>query len=217
VTTENLLRGKEIFLERCVGCHGTTGNGKGKAARFLSPTPLPFDDADDQCCGGDTGPGDFYYRILRGWAGSAMENFGERLSVDDIWRVVLFLKTIPNGTLDPHVVPTPKDYIVWSPSKELLEWIKTRQKIWDNAVFTKEQRADPFYQEARRVFPGLAPGDKIAVTGLETALTLDDVAAGIKKFYNQLLNQAWADARAHGDKLPPPSQKDIPPTLPGQG
>ena len=28
-----------------------------------------------------------------------MENFGTRLSVEDIWRVVLFLRTIHNGTL----------------------------------------------------------------------------------------------------------------------
>jgi cytochrome c oxidase cbb3-type subunit 2/cytochrome c oxidase cbb3-type subunit I/II len=217
VTTENLNRGKAVFLDRCVACHGLKGDGKGKAESFLDPTPLPFDDADDQCCGGDTGPGDFYYRILRGWTGTGMENFGERLSVDDIWRVVLFLKTIPNGTLAKNRVPTPKDYIVWKPSKELLAWVETRQKIWDNASFTEEQRTDPFYQEARIVFAGLAPGDKIVVNGLETPLTLDDAAAGIKAIYEQLLNQAWADARARGDKLPPESQKDIPPTVPGQG
>jgi hypothetical protein len=40
------------------------------------------------------GPGDFYYRILRGWARNGDGNFGDRLSVNDIWRVVLFVKTI---------------------------------------------------------------------------------------------------------------------------
>src|SRR6266536_6204 len=215
VTTANLLRGKEIFLERCVGCHGPKGNGHGPAERFLSPTPLPFDDADDQCCGGDTGPGDFYYRVLRGWPGTAMENFGERLSVDDIWRVFLFVKTIPNGTLRKHYVPTPKDYIVWSPPKELLAWIKTRQQIEKNASFSKQQLSDPFVQEARRVFPGLAPGDKIAVTGLQTSLDLHHAAAGIRTIYEDLLDRAWADAKARGEKLPPVSQKNIPPTVPG--
>ena len=34
-----------------------------------------------------------------------MENFGDRLSVNDIWRVVLFIKTIPNGTLDAQPRP----------------------------------------------------------------------------------------------------------------
>src|SRR4029453_9331244 len=168
VTEQNLLRGKQVFLERCVGCHGPKGNGKGPAAKFLSPTPLPFDDADDQCCGGDTGPGDFYYRILRGWTGTAMENFGERLSVDDIWRVVLFVKTIPNGTLKPNVVPEPKDYIVWQPSKELIAWLKTEQKPTDNAPFSKEEISDPFMQEAMRVFPGLAPGDSFKLNDGKT-------------------------------------------------
>ena len=89
LTEGNLLRGKEVFLQRCVGCHGIAGDGKGPGASFMSPAPADFTSADDACCGGDTGPGDFYYRILRGWPGTAMENFGERLSVDDIWRVVI--------------------------------------------------------------------------------------------------------------------------------
>ena len=43
-------------------------------------------------------PGDFYYRILRGWPGTGMENFGDRLSVDDIWRVVHVREDDP----EPH-------------------------------------------------------------------------------------------------------------------
>ena len=39
VTEENLMRGKEVFNDRCVGCHGLKGDGKGPGARFLSPTP----------------------------------------------------------------------------------------------------------------------------------------------------------------------------------
>jgi cbb3-type cytochrome oxidase cytochrome c subunit len=216
VTEQNLLRGKEVFLQRCVGCHGEKGDGKGPAARFLSPPPADFTSKDDACCGGDTGPGDFYYRILRGWTGTAMENFGERLSVDDIWRVVLFVKTIPNGTLRKNVIPEPKDYIAWYPSKELLAWVKTHQKLADNASFTKQQARDPFVQEAMRVFAGLSPADKLVVKGLGTTLDLQHAAAGIRAIYDSLLNRAWADARTRGEKLPPLSQKAIPPTVPGQ-
>src|SRR6059058_3270728 len=152
VTEANLLRGKEVFLQRCVGCHGLNGNGKGPGARFLSPPPADFTDKDDACCGGDTGPGDFYYRILHGWPGTAMENFGERLSVDDIWRVVLFVKTIPNGTLRKDVVPEPKDYIPWAPSKELIAWTKSHQQLTNNQSFAEKQSPNPFVEEARRVF-----------------------------------------------------------------
>jgi mono/diheme cytochrome c family protein len=216
VTESNLLRGKEVFLQRCVGCHGLKGDGKGPGARFLSPPPADFTSKDDACCGGDTGPGDFYYRILRGWPGTAMENFGERLSVDDIWRVVLFVKTIPNGTLRSGVVPEPKDYIAWQPSKELKAWLATHQKLTGNASFAKTQPSDPYLQEAERIFPGLAPSDRIAVPGLETPLDLTDAAAQIRAIYRRLLDRAWADAARRGENLPPAAQKDIPPTVPGQ-
>ena len=216
VTEGNLLRGKEVFLQRCVGCHGINGDGKGPGASFMAPSPADFTDADDACCGGDTGPGDFYYRILRGWPGTAMENFGERLSVDDIWRVVMFVKTIPNHTLRKNVVPEPKDYIVWQPSKELIAWLKDHQKPTNNAAFLKKQTADPFVQEAMRVFPGLAPGDSFLLNDGKTPLSLKDAAAGIKTIYDDLLNRAWSEARARGENLPTEAQKSIPPTVPGQ-
>src|SRR5438874_10523229 len=190
VTEENLLRGKEVFLERCVGCHGLSGDGKGPGAPFLSPPPADFTSADDACCGGDTGPGDFYYRILRGWSGTAMENFGERLSVDDIWRVVLFPKTIPNGTLAPYRNPEPEDYIVWQPSDELLAWVASQQKLEGNADFNKAAVTDPYMQEAMRVFPGLAPADSFLVNDGQTRLSIQDAADGIRTIYEKLLGQA---------------------------
>jgi cytochrome c oxidase cbb3-type subunit II len=217
VTESNLLRGKEVFLDRCVGCHGLKGNGKGPGARFLSPPPADFTDKDDACCGGDTGPGDFYYRILRGWSGTAMENFGDRLSVNDIWRVVLFVKTIPNGTLKPNRVPEPKDFIVWQPSKELLAWVKSHQTLPGNASFEKKQVTDPYMQEAMRVFPGLSPKDHIVLNDkANTPLSLKAAAAGIKAIYQDMLARAWSDAKARGEKLPPEAQKDFPPEVPGQ-
>jgi mono/diheme cytochrome c family protein len=216
VTEGNLLRGKEVFLQRCVGCHGLKGDGKGPAATFMSPPPADFTSADDACCGGDTGPGDFYYRILRGWPGTAMENFGERMSVDDIWRVVLFVKTIPNHTLRKDRIPEPSDYIAWSPSKELLAWVKSKQTLPDNASFSKKQSKDPFVQEAMRVFPGLAPGDSFLINDRKTRLSIKEAAAGIRAMYLDMLNRAWTDARDRGEKLPASSQKSILPTVPGQ-
>jgi hypothetical protein len=126
------------------------------------------------------------------------------------------VKTIPNKTLKKNRVPQPEDYIVWSPPKELLAWIKDRQPIEKNVAFSKKQLADPFLQEAMRVFPGLAPGDQIVVKNLGTPLTLTDAAAGVKTIYEDLLNRAWADARERGDKLPDEAQMAIPPTVPGQ-
>jgi cytochrome c oxidase cbb3-type subunit II len=216
VTEANLNRGKEVFLDRCVGCHGLAGDGKGPGAKFLSPPPADFTDKDDACCGGDTGPGDFYYRILRGWPGTAMENFGDRLSVDDIWRLVLFIKTIPNHTLDKNHVPEPKDFITWQPSKELVAWLNSRQKLTQNPSFDKKAVTDPYLQEAMRIFPGLSQGDSFLINDGKTRLSLRDAADGIRTIYQQLLDQGWADAEARNEKLPSESQKAIPPTVPGQ-
>src|SRR5438874_466179 len=206
VTEGNLLRGKEVFLQRCVGCHGLKGDGKGPAATFMSPPPADFTSADDACCGGDTGPGDFYYRILHGWPGTAMENFGERLSVDDIWRVVLFVKTIPNGTLKPNVLPEPKDYIAWAPSKDLLTWVKSSQQLANNVSFQKKPVTDPYMQEAMRVFPGLSPGDSFLINDGKTRLSIKDAAAGIRAIYLDMLDRAWAEARDRGENLPSEAQ-----------
>jgi cbb3-type cytochrome c oxidase subunit II len=216
ITEANLNRGKEVFLDRCVGCHGLAGDGKGPGAKFLSPPPADFTDADDACCGGDTGPGDFYFRILHGWPGTAMENFGDRLSVDDIWRVTMFIKTIPNHTLDKNRVPEPKDYIVWQPSKDLVAWLNSKQKPTQNASFDKKAVTDPYMQEAMRIFPGLAPADSFLINDGKTPLSLQDAAGGIRAIYQQLLDQGWTDARARNETLPSESQKAIPPTVPGQ-
>jgi cytochrome c oxidase cbb3-type subunit 2 len=216
VTEANLNRGKEVFLDRCVGCHGIAGDGKGPGAKFLSPPPADFTDKDDACCGGDTGPGDFYYRILRGWPGTAMENFGDRLSVDDIWRLVLFIKTIPNHTLDKNRVPEPSDYITWQPSKELVAWLKSTQQPTNNPSFDTKAVTDPYMQEAMRVFPGLAPGDSFLINDGKTRLSLQDASDAIRTIYQQLLDRGWTDAQARGEKLPPESQKAILPTVPGQ-
>ena len=145
-----------------------------------------------------------------------MENFGERLSVDDIWRVVLFIKTIPNGTLHTDRLPQPSDYIVWQPSKELIAWTKSHQKLTDNADFVKKVATDPFVQEAMRLFPGLAPGDSFLINDRKTRLSIKDAAAGIRALYLDMLNRAWQDAARRGEKLPSAAQKDILPTVPGQ-
>jgi hypothetical protein len=131
--------------------------------------------------------------------------------------VVLFVKTIPNGTLAPNRVPEPKDYIVWQPSKELLAWVKSHQTLPGNVSFQKKQATDPFMQEAMRVLPGLAPNDHLVLNDkAHTPLSLQTAAAGIKALYEDMLNRAWSDARARGEKLPDPAQRAAPPEVPGQ-
>ena len=75
---------------------------------------------------------------------------------------------------------------------------------------------DPYVQEAMRVFPGLAPGDSMKLNDGKTVLSIQSAAAAIKALYLDMLNRAWVDAEARGEKLPPESNKAVPPTVPGQ-
>jgi hypothetical protein len=125
------------------------------------------------------------------------------------------VKTIPNGTLAKDRIPEPRDYIAWSPSPELLAWVKTRQQLANNGSFAKTQSQNPYVEEARRVFPGLSPADRLRLPD-GSPLDLPHAAAAIRATYQGLLNKAWADARARGEKLPSVAQKNIPPTVPGQ-
>jgi hypothetical protein len=85
------------------------------------------------------------------------------------------------------------------------------------APFTERQLpTDPFMVEAERIFPGMAPGDTILVPTIGR-ISLDTVAAGIADIYMNLLNQAWDDAKARGENLPPESQKTILPDPIGIG
>jgi hypothetical protein len=71
--------------------------------------------------------------------------------------------------------------------------------------------------EAMRVFPGLAPKDRLTLNNqAHTPLSLQDAANGIKALYGDMLSRAWSDAHARGEKLPSTAQKALPPTVPGQ-
>lgn len=46
--TPDVAKGKEIFAQRCVPCHGSTGHGDGPASASLDPKPRKFADVDWQ-------------------------------------------------------------------------------------------------------------------------------------------------------------------------
>jgi len=213
VTDDNLLRGRKVFQERCIGCHGQGGSAVSLATRYLRPTPIDFTSKDDASGGEDTSPGDLYYRVLRGIRGSAMENFGTRLRVDDVWRVVLFLKTIPNGGLEEGTVPSVDQYIQWQPPDTLMSFVE-QFPLEDYTQFTQSSPTiDPWMLEAERVFAGMTPGDEIQVPSIGT-FSLQVARDGIKAVYDDLLQQGWADYQQRGGvPTVPESQRSIEPEL----
>lgn len=111
-TQRSLVHGKQVFTTNCVGCHGLQGNGKGPAAYFINrPAPRNLTDASQQLYFSD---GEMYMAILHGVDGTAMPAFGDLLTVNDIWDLTNFIRTIPNGglvreDLDASMMISPPD------------------------------------------------------------------------------------------------------------
>lgn len=42
ISTAHLLYGRQVYMQRCVQCHGVTGDGQGPAAKWLSPQPRDY-------------------------------------------------------------------------------------------------------------------------------------------------------------------------------
>jgi cytochrome c oxidase cbb3-type subunit I/II len=91
-----IARGKEVYLRRCVGCHGEKGDGNGPAATFLNPRPRDFRDAVFKFRVTPSGAlpteGDLYRTITRGIRGTAMPPWHE-IPEKDRLAVILFVKT----------------------------------------------------------------------------------------------------------------------------
>jgi putative copper resistance protein D len=83
-------RGRELFLANCAVCHGADGRGDGPAASSLLQRPADLTSPHTA----DHTPGDLFWWVTYG-LGLAMPAFGDRLSVDDRWDVVHFVRTLP--------------------------------------------------------------------------------------------------------------------------
>lgn len=42
VSRRHLLQGLQVYTRQCAGCHGTTGDGQGPAAKYLDPPPRDY-------------------------------------------------------------------------------------------------------------------------------------------------------------------------------
>ena len=89
---QSIVRGGGLFAANCVMCHGTNARGDGPLAKSLPISPV------DLTASHFWAPmeGDLYWFISRGIAISpghfVMPAFGKRLTPDDIWSVIDFLK-----------------------------------------------------------------------------------------------------------------------------
>ena len=85
---ESLEAGRVVYEQRCQTCHGLEGRGDGPAAADLVPPPA------DLTVHAPLHPEHDLFRFVRdGIPGTAMAPLGDRLSDEEIWHVVNYVKT----------------------------------------------------------------------------------------------------------------------------
>ncbi len=90
-------RGKELYVQNCMACHGDALAGDGHYAHGFNPAPLSFQDAGTIA---QLTESFVFWRIAKGGPGlpregtpwnSAMPAWEDFLSADDIWAVIIFI------------------------------------------------------------------------------------------------------------------------------
>jgi mono/diheme cytochrome c family protein len=80
--------GRKIYTQRCAKCHGEKGEGDGPDAKELNLHPAKFTDSSVR----QETDGALYWKITVGKKG--MPDFGKRLSPNDRWNVINFVRTL---------------------------------------------------------------------------------------------------------------------------
>jgi len=83
-------RGRVIYLERCVVCHGPQGRGDGPEAPFLSPRPASLISAGSSV----KSDAEFLAVIANGKPRSAMPAWKDRLSEEQRREVLAYIRTL---------------------------------------------------------------------------------------------------------------------------
>jgi mono/diheme cytochrome c family protein len=93
-----LAKAKKVYEENCLTCHGENGKGDGPMAGMLKERPA---DLTNAALVGPLTDGQVYWAITKGRKPS-MTEFESKLSVDERWSQVLFIRTFsktkPNNT-----------------------------------------------------------------------------------------------------------------------
>ena len=84
----SLARGKALYDQQCVACHGPSGRGDGPLGRTLRPRPADF---RDHMAAGHT-DGELFNWVTNGVPETAMPAYGDQLSEADRWHVINYIR-----------------------------------------------------------------------------------------------------------------------------
>jgi putative copper resistance protein D len=86
----SIAKGARLYQQHCAVCHGESGYGDGPAARGLRPKPADLTAKHTA----DHTVGDIFWWLTHGIRGSLMPGFEDRLTEEERWDVINFLRTL---------------------------------------------------------------------------------------------------------------------------
>ena len=99
-----LDNGKAIFTRECQVCHGCSARGEGPYRTGLEPLPPDLGDGSY----GDFTDGDYIWRLEVGVPWSGMPAWGLQYSIDELWTVVHYIRTMFTQT-EPRLPKLPEE------------------------------------------------------------------------------------------------------------
>jgi mono/diheme cytochrome c family protein len=86
--------GRIVYLGACSQCHGADADGKGWLGTLTYPPASALNDADTQAWS----DAELYWIIANGLSFTGMPGFQDRLSEEQIWAVVAYLRSLGSGS-----------------------------------------------------------------------------------------------------------------------
>jgi len=90
-TATSLARGKEIFMNNCITCHGEKGNGDTPTGKALNPPAANLTDSTWKHGGSG---GEIYTTITKGVSGTGMAAYEKTVLGMGRWHLVNYIKSL---------------------------------------------------------------------------------------------------------------------------
>jgi Tol biopolymer transport system component/mono/diheme cytochrome c family protein len=129
---QSIQAGQQLYAANCVVCHGPAGKGDGTAAAGLSPRPADF---TQHMTPGKHTDGQVFLWIRDGFPGTAMPAWKDKLSEQQIWQLVTYLRTF--GQAAPQAQATGLPQQATAQAQQLPAGVPTAQEPLPPMIFAR--------------------------------------------------------------------------------